>query len=424
MSSPQYPYSPHDHANTKASLKAWWKQWTFTQRAKKEHEEKHGARWPSPGRPNLTRTAHLGSRVFGVPLRESLKYASVHISTANANGQLYIWGYVPVVVAKCGLYLKENATEVEGTFRVNGSNKRMRDLQATFETPPRYGKDIDWTQEHYTTHDVASVFRRYLTQMPEPVILHELYHEFREALSKKPYNQEEVISTYKRLIGRLPRANQYLLLYVLDLLSVFARKSDKNLMTATNLAVIFRPGLISHPSHEMSPEQHALSQEVLEFLIAHQDWFMLDIAAPTSNAAAAVAAAGRGEEEGAAVSPWSEEDELEGEGWKLVEREPGKVRRRASSVTSGAASLSQPPPDARSVEVTGELGSISEKTTASSSPTATGGASVSRSKTLPPRASQSRASAGGGGGVLRKKPAAARVLSNSAGEELKRKSSG
>ena len=29
------------------------------------------------------------------------------------------------------------ATEIEGTFRVNGSNKRMRDLQAAFETPPR-----------------------------------------------------------------------------------------------------------------------------------------------------------------------------------------------------------------------------------------------------------------------------------------------
>lgn len=29
------------------------------------------------------------------------------------------------------------ATEVEGTFRVNGSTKRMRELQAAFETPPR-----------------------------------------------------------------------------------------------------------------------------------------------------------------------------------------------------------------------------------------------------------------------------------------------
>jgi hypothetical protein len=97
----------------------------------------------------------------------------------------------------------------------------------------------------------------------------------------------------------MPQANQYLLLYVLDLLSVFSRKSDKNLMNAqstsslplrtlsqrtthhsSDLAVIFRPGILSHPSHEMLPAQHALSQRVLEFLIAHQDWFMLEIIAP------------------------------------------------------------------------------------------------------------------------------------------------
>jgi hypothetical protein len=105
------------------------------------------------------------------------------------------------------------ATEVPGTFRVNGSNKRMRELQALFETPPRvcvfyillvythsgaqYGKSLDWKQESYTTHDVASVFRRYLTQMPvrapvlalnvtdshqEPVIPHAMYHAVRDAL--------------------------------------------------------------------------------------------------------------------------------------------------------------------------------------------------------------------------------------------------
>ena len=97
------------------------------------------------------------------------------------------------------------ATEVEGTFRVNGSNKRMRELQAIFETPPKvsfsgsrlerfgryvcfwivlmlclcpfisptsqYGKNLDWKQENFTTHDVASVFRRYLTMMPVSITL-------------------------------------------------------------------------------------------------------------------------------------------------------------------------------------------------------------------------------------------------------------
>ena len=58
----------------------------------------------------------------------------------------------PTSHPRSGLHLKENgtssstsppphsspaATEVPGTFRVNGSAKRMRDLQAAFETPPR-----------------------------------------------------------------------------------------------------------------------------------------------------------------------------------------------------------------------------------------------------------------------------------------------
>lgn len=108
-------------------------------------------------------------------------------------------------------------------------------------------------------------------------------------------NESELIATYKKLISQIPLANQYLLLYILDLLTVFAKKSDMNKMPATSrslltrnrlmlmgidLAVIFRPAVINHPSHEMSPEHHKLSQEVLEFLIEKQDWFMLDIPPP------------------------------------------------------------------------------------------------------------------------------------------------
>ncbi|KAI0696907.1 Rho GTPase activation protein [Cytidiella melzeri] len=302
---------------TKASLKTWWNHFTFAQRAKREAEEKKEA---------------LGrSVVFCRPLQESLKYASVQISTANANGELYVWGYIPVVVAKCGLYLKENATEVEGTFRVNGSNKRMRELQAAFEAPPRYGKDLDWKKEPYTTHDVASVFRRFLTQMPEPVIPHNMYHAFRDALAKKPFNRDEVIARYKRLIRSLPPANQYLLLYVLDLLSVFARKSDKNLMTAKNLAVIFRPALLSHPSHELSPQEHQLSQDVLENLIEHQDWFMLEIP-PPSALKTVQAPGGRGS---AHVATSTEDDQGS---WHLSRSGSGKiVRRRTTSERPGEA---------------------------------------------------------------------------------------
>ncbi|KAF9506886.1 hypothetical protein BS47DRAFT_369718 [Hydnum rufescens UP504] len=300
---------------TKASLRAWWKNFTSTQKFKRD--------------PTNNEKEPAISHVFGVPLRESLRYANVQISTATGGdrGDLYIYGYVPVVVAKCGLHLKEVATEVEGTFRVSGSNKRMRDLQTVFETPPRYGKNLDWKKENYTTHDIASVFRRYLTQMPEPVIPHNLYHHFRNAYAQKPFVQEGVINTFKILIRSMPRANQYLLLYVLDLLSVFSRKSDKNLMTAANLAVIFRPGIISHPDQELSPEQHKLSQEVLEFLIEQQDMFILDIPPPPRNDSILIPASPATDPDPdleVYLTPSESDEEAPKGGWRLVER--GKVR--------------------------------------------------------------------------------------------------
>ena len=45
---------------------------------------------------------------------------------------------------------------------------------------------------------------------------------------------DTAIVEYKALIRALPAANQFLLLYVLDLLSVFAKKSDVNLMTSAS----------------------------------------------------------------------------------------------------------------------------------------------------------------------------------------------
>jgi hypothetical protein len=42
-----------------------------------------------------------------VPLRQSITYANVAISLIDENGQSYIYGYVPIVVAKCGVFLKE-----------------------------------------------------------------------------------------------------------------------------------------------------------------------------------------------------------------------------------------------------------------------------------------------------------------------------
>src|SRR5687768_4130748 len=83
------------------------------------------------------------------------------------------------------------------------------------------------------------------------------------------------VQLYQKLIAKLPKENQHLLLYILDLLAVFSSKSGQNLMSAKNLASIFQPGILSHPNHDMAPEEYKLSQEVLEFLIDYQNYFLM-----------------------------------------------------------------------------------------------------------------------------------------------------
>jgi hypothetical protein len=223
-----------------------------------------------------------------VPLRQSITYANVAISLTDENDQSYVYGYVPIVVAKCGVFLKEKATSIEGIFRLSGSEKRIKELKLIFDSPDRYGKGLIW--DGYTVHDAANVLRRYLNDLPEPVVPLDLYEKFRTPLrgatkqsvgdTEGPqfldsFDEKGAIIKYQQLITELPPLNRQLLLYILDLLAVFAAKADENRMNSQNLAAIFQPGMLSHPNHAMAPDEYRLNQCVIIFLIEKQDNFLI-----------------------------------------------------------------------------------------------------------------------------------------------------
>ncbi|KAI6757200.1 hypothetical protein HG531_003025 [Fusarium graminearum] len=260
---------------SKRDLKSWWKGFKLPSK----HQE------PQETRPQ---------GIFGVPLRQSITYANVAISLIDEKGQSYIYGYVPIVVAKCGVFLKEKGLFVclfgvaDRIFRLSGSEKRIKELKTIFDSPDRYGKGLVW--EGYTVHDAANVLRRYLNDLPEPVVPLDLYEKFRDPLrgatkqavgdAEGPqfvenFNEKAAIIQYQQLITELPPLNRQLLLYILDLLAVFAAKADENRMNSQNLAAIFQPGMLSHPAHAMAPEEYRLNQCVIIFLIENQDHFLI-----------------------------------------------------------------------------------------------------------------------------------------------------
>ncbi|KAK3897728.1 hypothetical protein C8A05DRAFT_47749 [Staphylotrichum tortipilum] len=279
---PSTPVTAHIQAAVsppnKRDLKSWWKGFKLPLK----HQESHEPR---------------AQGIFGVPLRQSITYANVAISLVDEDGKSYIYGYVPIVVAKCGVFLKERATEIEGIFRLSGSEKRIKELKNIFDSPDRYGKGLVW--DGYTVHDAANVLRRYLNDLPEPVVPLDLYEKFREPLrgAAKPgaadadgpqfvetFDMDSAIISYQQLITELPPLNRQLLLYILDLLAVFAAKSDQNRMTSQNLAAIFQPGMLSHPNHAMAPEEYRLNQCVIIFLIENQDHFLIGMQGTAADA--------------------------------------------------------------------------------------------------------------------------------------------
>lgn len=225
---------------------------------------------PRLSRPSLARIASV-SGLFHVDLIDSIAYAGVPVQY-TLNGKTRCQGYIPTIVSKCGWFLKEKATRTQGIFRVSGSAKRVAELQLLFDTPPKYGSQLDWTG--YTMHDASNVLRRYLNHLPDPVIPLEFYEKFRD-VHRNLTNDDEKIATYQELISKLPPPHSCLLMYLLDLLALFAHHSDENLMDAKNLASVFQPGVISHPNHAMSPGEYMTSAAVLKFLIDHQSSFTM-----------------------------------------------------------------------------------------------------------------------------------------------------
>lgn len=126
------------------------------------------------------------SSYFGVSLEEATSQAAAKISilTNETAGHVLQYGKIPIVVAKCGVYLKQNGLTQEGIFRVGGSSKRVKELQMIFNTPPEFGKKLNW--DGYTVHDAASVLRRYLNALPEPLIPLNMYEDFRDPLRQRP----------------------------------------------------------------------------------------------------------------------------------------------------------------------------------------------------------------------------------------------
>ncbi|XP_049850692.1 rho GTPase-activating protein gacJJ-like [Schistocerca gregaria] len=144
---------------------------------------------------------------------------------------------VPYLVRRCIEWLREHALDVEGIFRLSGSQNEINAIKARYNE----GEMVD-VEEISDVHTVAGLLKCYFRDLPEPLLKYEHYEAFLQAQEEKDPNKR--MHVLRELIKQLPTVNQKTLKYLIEFLSCVEKHSKQNKMALHNLATVFAPNLI------------------------------------------------------------------------------------------------------------------------------------------------------------------------------------
>eukprot|EP01096_Ripella_sp_DP13-Kostka_P016561 TRINITY_DN811_c0_g1_i1.p1 TRINITY_DN811_c0_g1~~TRINITY_DN811_c0_g1_i1.p1 ORF type:complete len:699 (+),score=279.74 TRINITY_DN811_c0_g1_i1:174-2099(+) len=164
--------------------------------------------------------------IFGVPLEEVLNIE--HSKTG-----------IPQVIIESVNYLSYHY-DVEGIFRKSGEARLIDEIRKAYDK----GEDVELTTAIQDPHAVSGLLKLFLRELPNPVIPFDLYDLILQSHQASASNDEVWRHVMKGLLSSLPKANYALLEYLFSMMQEVSKYSDKNLMTTSNLAIVFAPNLL------------------------------------------------------------------------------------------------------------------------------------------------------------------------------------
>ncbi|XP_063622731.1 rho GTPase-activating protein 26 isoform X1 [Cydia splendana] len=185
---------------------------------------------------------------------------------AGAHAQLDDAGFA--FVRRLVHVLEERGLEEQGLYRVAGVASKVSRLvscAASGRLPSSLGDPLEWESKTLT-----SALKSYLRALPEPLATHALHASFLAAA--KLESRPERVAAVAALVAQLPARNRDMLRLVVDHLRRIAARSDRNLMTPSNLAVCFGPTLLRAPRESVAAILDLKFYNVLvETLLDHAD---------------------------------------------------------------------------------------------------------------------------------------------------------
>ncbi|XP_042612315.1 oligophrenin-1-like [Cyprinus carpio] len=144
-------------------------------------------------------------------------------------------------VRKCINFVETKGLTQEGVYRTVGSNIQVQKLLNAF-FDPKCPADVDFNSTDMDIKTITSALKFYLRSLSEPLMTYSLHGEL--ILAAKSENLDYRLGAVHSLVYKLPERNREMLeLLIKHLVSVCSHSSE-NLMTVSNMGVIFGPTLM------------------------------------------------------------------------------------------------------------------------------------------------------------------------------------
>ncbi|XP_071452500.1 rho GTPase-activating protein 26 [Hetaerina americana] len=173
-------------------------------------------------------------------------------------------------VNRCIEVLEARGLEEQGIYRIVGvSSKVNRLLNVTLDRRKLDRTNLEDVQE-WETKTITSALKAYLRGLPEPLMTFQLHDDF--VAAAKLDLKEERINQVHRLVHQLPKQNFSLLDTLVKHLRNVVSKSDKNLMTVSNIGVCFGPTLLRPQNETVAAIMEIkFCNIVVEILVEHHE---------------------------------------------------------------------------------------------------------------------------------------------------------
>ncbi|XP_067331802.1 unconventional myosin-IXb isoform X2 [Channa argus] len=150
---------------------------------------------------------------------------------------------VPKVVEMLLLHVELNGLYTEGIYRKSGSACRVKELHHILDTNPEAA-----CLDTYQIHTIAGLVKRWLRELPDPLMTFSLYRNFLQAV-ELPEKAERIRAIYQT-IEELPPANYSTLERLIFHLVRVAKEEEHNKMSPGSLAIVFAPCILHSPDSD------------------------------------------------------------------------------------------------------------------------------------------------------------------------------